>query len=294
MEFTREPIVETIITSKDGCKLVVRNSKGAGQEEYFVDAVEIVTFGGATFFRSLEKPKAFMVPVTDYEVLEVRDSRMVLKNVNFDKIKIGGGREASFKGGEPEQKGRPPAKTNLREEEGKPSQEAKQDVKVDRKKDRRRHHRRKRGREELSKEKAQREEGEELLSPSDYPSLLPPPDSLISDTLGMKRQGSESFNNSFNENVESFGNAPSPKEKEVEGGNPSFFRGESSPPQEESFPEQSPFEGGSSHKKNFDRSDKDREVHQLGEESSEKRLDIGPAFFPGSTDENASSEQEDS
>ena len=95
MDFTREPIIETVITPKEGCKLVVRNSKGTGQEEYFVDAVEVVTFGSAIFLRSLEKPKAFMVPASDYEVLEVREARIVLKNVGFDRsIKIGGGREA--------------------------------------------------------------------------------------------------------------------------------------------------------------------------------------------------------
>ncbi len=79
MDFTREPIIETIITPKEGYKLVIRSSKGVGQEEYFVDAVEVVAFGRAFFFRSLEKPKAFLVPISDYEVLEVREARMVLK-----------------------------------------------------------------------------------------------------------------------------------------------------------------------------------------------------------------------
>ena len=77
MDFTREPIIETIITPKEGCKLVVRSSKSAGQEEYFVDALEVVSFGGQSFFRSLERPKAFLVPTSDDEVLEVREARMV-------------------------------------------------------------------------------------------------------------------------------------------------------------------------------------------------------------------------
>ncbi len=94
MDFTREPIIETIITPREGFKLVVRSSKSLGQEEYFVEAVEIVSFGHALFYRSLERPKCFMVPVTDYEILEVREARMVLKNVGVDStIKIGGGRE---------------------------------------------------------------------------------------------------------------------------------------------------------------------------------------------------------
>lgn len=99
MDFTREPIIETIVTPREGFKLVVRSSKGLGQEEYFVEAVEIVSFGSALFFRSLERPKCFMVPVTDYEILEVREARMVLKNVGVDStIKIGGGREGRVRG----------------------------------------------------------------------------------------------------------------------------------------------------------------------------------------------------
>ena len=94
MDFTREPIIESVITPKEGCKLVVRSSKGAGQEEFFVDSLEVVSFGNTFFLRSLERPKSFLVPATDYEVLEVRETRMVLKNVGLDRsIKIGGGRE---------------------------------------------------------------------------------------------------------------------------------------------------------------------------------------------------------
>ena len=96
MNFTREPVIETVITPREGCKLVVRSSKGNGQEDYFVDAVEVVSFGHSFFFRSQERPKAFLVPVSDYEILEVKETRMVLKNLSTDRsIKIGGGREAS-------------------------------------------------------------------------------------------------------------------------------------------------------------------------------------------------------
>ena len=77
MNFTREPIIETVITPREGCKLVVRNSKGGGQEEYFVDAVEVVSFGHSFFFRSLDRPKSFLVPVSDYEILELKETRMV-------------------------------------------------------------------------------------------------------------------------------------------------------------------------------------------------------------------------
>ena len=93
MNFTRDPIIETVITPREGCKLVVRSSKGMGQEEYFVEAIEVVSFGQSIFYRSLERPKSFLVPVGDYEVVEVKETRMVLKNVSIDKsIKIGGGK----------------------------------------------------------------------------------------------------------------------------------------------------------------------------------------------------------
>ncbi len=96
MDYTREPIIETIITPREGCKLVVRSSKASGLEEYFVDALEVVSFGSSFFFRSKERPKAFLVPCTDYEVLEVRETRMVLKNVAADRtIKIAGGKEST-------------------------------------------------------------------------------------------------------------------------------------------------------------------------------------------------------
>lgn len=94
MDFTREPIIETIITPREGYRLVVRSSKSVGQEEHFVDAVEVVSFGSASFFRSLERPKPFVVPIADYEVLEVREPRMVLKTGPVaSSVKIAGGRE---------------------------------------------------------------------------------------------------------------------------------------------------------------------------------------------------------
>lgn len=94
MNYTREPIIESIITPKEGCKLVVRNSKGGGSsEEYFVESLEIVSFGNAIFFRSTERPKSFLVPVTDFEVIELKETKMVLKSTSIEKsIKIGGGK----------------------------------------------------------------------------------------------------------------------------------------------------------------------------------------------------------
>ncbi len=195
MDFTREPIIETVITPKDGAKLVVRNSKAVGQEEYFVDAVEVVTFGSAIFFRSTERPKAFLVPASDYEVLEVREARIVLKNVGVDRsIKIAGGRDASMKAPkeQAEQKSEPLA----------PAESA--DVRADRKKDRRRQGRRRRGREEQAS-MAEGEEQPEMREPAlvapvpsvdappVYSALLTPPP-LISETISRYK---EQFKDAF-------------------------------------------------------------------------------------------------
>lgn len=148
MDFTREPIIETVITPKEGCKLVVRSSKTLGQEEYFVDSIEVVSFGSAIFFRSTERPKAFIVPASDYEVLEAREARIVLKNVGLDKsIKIGGGREAAV---------RAPREAVLETPQEKdlaaPASDSasKTEPRGDRKRDRRRQYRKRRGRDETS------------------------------------------------------------------------------------------------------------------------------------------------
>jgi hypothetical protein len=167
VDFTREPIIETVITPKEGYKLVVRNSKGVGQEEYFVDAVEVVTFGNAIFLRSLERPKAFMVPASDYEILEAREARIVLKNVGLDRsIKIGGGREAALRAPKeaPEEK----AEVALKPEE------ARSETRGDRKKDRRRLSRRRRGREEgLAPQESVREP---LKVEAEEPIRIPAPE----------------------------------------------------------------------------------------------------------------------
>lgn len=98
MYFTREPLIETVMTPREGYKLVVRSTRNVESEEYFVDALEVVSFGQALFFRSMERPKCFLVPVSDYEVMEVRETRLILKAAPLEKgVKIGGGREASIK-----------------------------------------------------------------------------------------------------------------------------------------------------------------------------------------------------
>ncbi len=220
MDFTREPIIETVITPRDGHKLVIRSSKSAAQEEYFVDAVEIVSFGSSLFFRALERPKSFLLPVSDYEVLEVREARMVLKNVGLDRsIKIGGGREANVR------QTREPAlekvaavesevaeeKEETTEDAAQPAAEQRQEGRFDKKRDRRRNYRRRRGSRDEKDESKEDTNGEAKSEDADgekngsseanaegekptLTTLLPPPPTLISETIARYR---EEFKNAF-------------------------------------------------------------------------------------------------
>ena len=206
MNFTREPIIETVITPREGCKLVVRSSKGVNQEDYFVDAVEVVSFGHSFFFRSLERPKSFLVPVSDYELLELKETRMVLKNAAPERsIKIGGGREAPMRQREPS--------SEMREE----PQSAERGGQSQQQPDRKRDNKRRRGRrgrdrdrpeqqpqqEEMRDGDSQSDEEASYAAPQSAPQesfsepmaeeykaapsfiskLFPPPPTLIKDTI---------------------------------------------------------------------------------------------------------------
>lgn len=94
MNFTRQPIILSVVSAKEGTKLILRNSKKKVEEDYVVDAVEIVSFGNTTFFRCLERPESFLLPTGDYEILELKETKMVLKNISSEKsIKIGVSKE---------------------------------------------------------------------------------------------------------------------------------------------------------------------------------------------------------
>lgn len=177
MNFTREPLIETVITPKEGHKLVVRNSKGGGQEEFFVDAIEVISFGNSCFFRSLEKPKCFLVPVSDYEILEVRETRMLLKTPGTERgIKIAGGREAVLK--------TPAKEVKVVEEEAAVSEEEVPTEGRPEKRRERRRYRKKRGKAELEEGAEQTEAPfEEEERRVEKPSLIPPPPTLISESL---------------------------------------------------------------------------------------------------------------
>lgn len=176
MNFTREPIIETIVTPKEGFKLVLRNSKGTNPEEYFVDSVQIILIGNNCFYRSFEKPKPFLLPAQDYEIFEVRETKMVMKLPAAEKvaIKIGGGKTV--------------VKPVSEEEVEKPAEEAPQE-RNERRRDRRRMRRQKDRfeKEETTDEKPiqEEEQPDEKASLNITPpnTLIPPPNTLISETI---------------------------------------------------------------------------------------------------------------
>lgn len=234
MDFTREPIIESVVTPKEGCKLVIRSSKGVGQEEFFVDAVEIVSFGGTFFLRSKEKPKAFLVPATDYEILEIREARMVLKNASVERtnIKIAGGKT------EPPKRPKEPPKMEP------PAQEAEPEEKpISRKKERRKQYRKKKDAEIAEEQEKQNAEPHQKRIKIPAPesivhlekengakplptistvltSLLPPPSTLISESIERYKEN-ELFKNVFipkeelaEQKKEELAQAPEPFEDE--------------------------------------------------------------------------------
>jgi hypothetical protein len=215
VNFTREPIIETIITPREGCKLAIRSSKGNGQEDYLVDAVEVVSFGHSFFFRSTERPKSFLVPVSDYEVLELKETRMILKNVSTERsIKIGGGREAPPR---PQRDTSSESPQESREDSAASSdmRSHPQQQEGRGKRDRRRRGRRGRDRHDQQQqrpfgedqsqhegtpemENAQMEESPiqeapvEAKAPSFISKLFPPPSTLIKETLSRYKPAAES------------------------------------------------------------------------------------------------------
>lgn len=234
MDFTREPIIETVITPKEGCKLVVRSSHAAGQEEFFVDAVQVVSFGHSFFFRSLERPKTFLVPVSDYEIVEVREPRLVLKNVGIDKsIKIGGGREAPMRAPPREQ---PQPRTEEAETPAASSDAASQDARTDKRRDRRRNMRRRRGRDDVATENSTSSEqkpedpslAQQAVTTSILHALLPPPTKLISETIEQYR---DTYKDAFYAKEEKKGD----EKPAIEINQPEFGSYEMTPDEEEAI-----------------------------------------------------------
>ena len=244
MDYTREPIIESVITAREGCKLVIRSSKGMSQEEYFIDAVELITFGSALFYRSLEKPKPFLLPVQDYEVVEVREARMVLKNVGIDRsLKVVSKEKPA------QQQKQPPQKPQ--------EQEVAEERQHDDKKRQKRANRRRGKGQDIQEEQPQIAVSEEesikqlaaVPSPSALSALLAPPTTLISETLTRYRRD-EAFKQAFYEKEEDAEETllteSIPTSEEFDEGDHIIFRGHETqadfkPYSEEQEPQEDPF-----------------------------------------------------
>ena len=210
------------MTPKEGYRLAIKNSKASDEEEFFVEALEIVSFGSAVFYRSKDRPKAFLLPVVDYQVVEVREARISLKNATLEKtIKIGGGRASKdLKEGETKLEiSHKDDKIEVSQEETHaPSSvpaESKPEKNGDKKRERRRNLKRRRNRESGDAGEGDmsaavevpplEEEGVQIQPPTMdigssvtpaliLSSLLQPPPNLISDSISHYR---EKFKNAF-------------------------------------------------------------------------------------------------
>lgn len=206
MNFTREPVIETIISAKDGYKLAIKSTKLIGQEEYLVDVVEVVSFGGTYFYRSQERPKAFFLPINDYEILEVREARLIVKQPAIEKVKIGGGKESSKQRSESKQESKQEQKQDHKQEQtretkletkqeenqgDKPSSPEAQEKKAEHTGEKKRSRRSKKSDQRDSRRHKQepKEDKSVAQAPSEAPvrsvfsHLLQPPENLISESL---------------------------------------------------------------------------------------------------------------
>lgn len=186
MHFTRDPIVETILTPKEGHKLSIRSSNGAKSDEYLVDAVEVITFGHVYFLRSLERPKAFLLPLSDYEIIEVREMKIPLQATSYEKaIKIpskSSAKKEEKKAAKKSQK--PNASQNAPQKEEKKSEEKPAQVATDKKEVKKKGRRSKKKKEESKQEKVEEKvEAKATEKKEPEKKLVPPPATLISETI---------------------------------------------------------------------------------------------------------------
>lgn len=196
MNFTREPILETIIAAKEGFKLRLKSTKHAEAQEYLVDAVEVVSFGTTFFYRSGEPAHTFFVPSQDFEIVQVRQARLMLKTPTDKAVKIAGGAEASKKPGseKPKKKQRSSKEKDVVADKPKNEEKtetvAKEEVKTaeqtDKKPAKGRNTKKAGERKTTTRAKKRVSETEAIDQPvqaSMFSHLLRPPEALISDNI---------------------------------------------------------------------------------------------------------------
>ena len=130
MNFTREPIIETIISAKEGYKLKIKNTRNSPDSEYLVDAVQVVSFGSTFFYRSCESAVFFLLPTQEFEIVQVRQSKILLKVPVERSIKIAGGNSNSTVDNNDKTKDKKKNKKNIKEDKVEEIKEASKKTKA--------------------------------------------------------------------------------------------------------------------------------------------------------------------
>jgi|GEM_PF-3352338 len=200
MHFTREPILETIISAKEEYKLKIKNTKNEAGATYLVDAVEVVCFGTTYFYRSGEPSHTFFVPAQDFEIEQVRQVRLALKAATESSIKIGSGSESTNKQSlekAKDKKKQKPSKEHQKEKEDQKVQEGEvqeptesvelseppKSISKEKHPKKGQNKRNSKDRKRVEKESLTPLSGEQPLQKALFSHLLTPPESLISDSI---------------------------------------------------------------------------------------------------------------
>ena len=185
MNFTREPIIETVITPRDGYRLLLRSSKAADREEHSVEAVEVVSFGHSFFYRSLERSKPFLIPLSDYELVEHREVRVQLHNAPPDRaIKISGGRQPRESSDAYEDENAPAGDSQGRREGGKRRPRRRRSGRGDRPMPATSQHAGEPQQDQSEEFEGSHEAPPAAPQPPPMSRLIPPPSTLIKETIG--------------------------------------------------------------------------------------------------------------
>jgi hypothetical protein len=213
VHFTREPIIESILSARDGFKLVLKNSKTSNSAEISAEVIEIVSFSGSVFYRSQDRSKNFLVPAADFEIAEVKDARLVLKNISLDKSNKmqNPPKEQALQVTEDEEISESNPETDLDSELPKAGASPSQANRLERRRERRRNRRRRHTDEKKDNatDSTSEENGAESLDkeessgPMVIPTLnlIPPPTTLISQTLARYKEKYPQMENSDNNTV---------------------------------------------------------------------------------------------
>ena len=200
MNFTREPILETIISAKEDYKLRLKSTKNEGSAEYLVDAVEVVCFGTTFFYRSGEPAHTFFIPAQDFEIEQVRQVRLALKTPTETNIKIAGGSEGSnkqFSEKSKDNKKHKPSRENHNEKIAEKTNDLEVETHLEEKTEndapkphsKEKHSKRSQNkkiskdRKKAEKEAAIATTSDQTPQPSIFSHLLRPPEALISDSI---------------------------------------------------------------------------------------------------------------